>query len=437
MNRAVSVLVFLALITGGTDLRARRHRRPGRRVSLRVTPVVRAVRAVSPAVVNIFTLKVIRENPFAALDPDISSPFVIERKGVSLGSGVIIDPRGYAVTNEHVLSRAVDVKVQLADGREYHASIVAADKRFDLAVLKIKTDHPLPFAKMGTSSDLMPGETVIAIGNPFGLSHTVSVGVVSALHRRIRYQGRIYEDFIQTDAAINPGNSGGPLVNILGEVIGINSAVRRNASGIGFAIPIDRVKQALADLLRYGKVRRGYLGMAVDAYMGPGLLVRNVVPGGPAHRAGIRIGDIILKVRGKKVRSLQEFNAVVQAMIPGEKVPFTLKRGRVTVRVGVLTPAIAWKTLQLQLGIRFGEASKLADRYHLAVRRGVVLTYVRRDGPAWATGLRPGDVILEANGTPVPNLAALYRLSPTILGNPSLTMIIQRGRNLYRATVPF
>ncbi len=226
-------------------------------------------------------------------------------------------------------------------------------------------------------------------------------------------------------------------MNILGEVIGINSAVRRNASGIGFAIPVDRVKQAITDLLRYGRVRRGYLGMTVDAYMGPGLLVRNVVPGGPAAKAGVHIGDIILKVRGKKVRSIQEFNAVVQAMIPGERVSFTLRRKRVVIRVGVLTPAMAWKTLQLQLGIRFGDASKLAGRYRLATRRGVVLTYVRRDGPAWATGLRPGDVILEANGKQVPNLAALYQLSPSILGNASITMIIQRGQNLYRATVPF
>ncbi len=407
--------------------------------SARVTRVVLAVRRVGPAVLNIFTRKIVRSNPFGiGVDPGADMPFVTTRKVTSLGSGVIIDSRhGYAVTNEHVLSRAIDIKVQLADNRVFPARLVGADRRFDIAVLKIETNSRLPSARLGTSSDLMPGETAIAIGNPYGLSHTVSVGVISALHRRLKIRGRIYEDFIQTDAAINPGNSGGPLLNVLGEVIGINSAIHRGGSGIGFAIPIDRIKQAIADLLRYGKVRKAYLGMTLKPYRGPGLLVTALDPKGPAARAGIHVGDVVLAVRGKALLSQQDLTDAVSRMIPGERIPFRLRKGRVMVRVSAIKPYIAWRNFQLDLGLRFADASVKAQAMRLATRTGAVITYVRRDGPAWSIGLRPGDVILEINGHTVRTLNDLYRHAINIRLNSSLTMIIQRGTKLYRATMAY
>jgi len=231
---------------------------------LRLTPVVKAVRKVSPAVINIYTKKAVKSNPFGHRKNTFKNGapnYYRRRQNVqSLGSGVIIHPKGYAVTNEHVVTKATQIHVQLADKRTFSAKTIGAARRFDLAVLKVNATKNLPYASMGRSSDLMPGETVIAIGNPFGLSHTVSTGVISALKRRLKIKNRIYEDFIQTDTAINPGNSGGPLLNIVGDLIGINTAIHKGGRGIGFAIPIDRVRQAVKDLLRYGRVRGGGLG---------------------------------------------------------------------------------------------------------------------------------------------------------------------------------
>ncbi len=443
MKKLVLSAMFLAVMSLPQTTRARRHDRrnetttvrPG--FSPRVTRVVLAVKRVGPAVINIFTTKLVRSNPFGmGITPEFEAPFVTTRKVTSLGSGLIIDPRGYAVTNEHVLSRAIDIKVQLSDNRVFPARLIGADRRFDLAVLKIRAAHSLPAAPLGTSSDLMPGETAIAIGNPFGLSHTVSVGVVSALHRRLKIRGRLYEDFIQTDAAINPGNSGGPLLNVLGEVIGINSAIHRGGSGIGFAIPIDRVKQAVADLLRYGKVRPAYLGVTVSPYRGPGLLVTAIDRNGPAARAGIRMGDVILSVRGKYLRTQSDFTDAVSRMIPGERISFKLRRGSAVVKVGVLAPHIAWRNFQLDLGLRFADASLKAASMRLAAKRGAVITYVRRNGPAWNIGLRRGDVVLELNGHSIQTVADLYKQAVGLRVGSSVTMVIQRGNNLYRAIIP-
>jgi len=232
----------------------------------RKTPVVIAVSKVSPAVVNISSEYQLRNrpNPFGFdLDPffdnffkDFFDPYVPrQQKRYSLGSGVIIDgKRGYILTNSHVVEKTTKIKITLKDGRQFDGHLVGADPDSDLAVVKIESDNPLPSIKMGNSDDLMIGETVIAIGNPFGFSHTVTTGVISALGRSIRTSDTIYRDFIQTDASINPGNSGGPLLNINGELIGINTAIYAKAQGIGFAIPINKARRIIKDLIRFGEV---------------------------------------------------------------------------------------------------------------------------------------------------------------------------------------
>lgn len=406
---------------------------------LRITPVVKAVKRVSPAVVNIFTQKQVYTNPFGRSPyyRGYQTPYYLRRKVRSLGSGVIINGAGYAVTNEHVVTRATEIRVQLADKRVFKAKVIGADRRFDLAVIKILTRSRLPYAVMGKSSDLMAGETVIAIGNPFGLSHTVSVGVISALKRRLRIKTRVYEDFIQTDAAINPGNSGGPLLNILGQLVGINTAIHKGGRGIGFAIPVDRVKQAVKDLLRYGRVRGGYLGISVRPYRGYGLWVTSVAPNGPAARAGIRAGDVILKVRRQNIKTGQDFTGAVSRMIPGERVRFKLRRGIVNVKVGAYSPKIAWNHFQLRLGVRVADALKNRKRYRLRATRGVVLTWVRQGGLAYNTGLRARDVILSLNQYATYNLSQLYGVTARLRVGTSLVMTVQRGTGMYRLTLNY
>ena len=287
--------------------------------------IVIAVEKASPAVVNISTEQIHKEGyPFSmdSGDPYLDQFFQDffrsfaprEYKTQSLGSGVIISPEGYILTNEHVVSHATRIKVRLINQKEYPAALVGSDPKSDLAVLRLQTDAPLPFIRMGRSDDLMIGETVIAIGNPFALSHTVTTGVISALNRSIRTEGRVYEDFIQTDASINPGNSGGPLINLRGEVVGINTAISREGQGIGFAIPSNMAKDILPQLMTSGHVVRSYIGLWPKALLpevaaelglesGKGAVVDRVIPGGPAHVGGIQNGDIVLSFDGQEIDS--------------------------------------------------------------------------------------------------------------------------------------
>ena len=249
----------------------------------RRSPVVAVVESAGPAVVNIGAEVVTNQNPFGR-GGEGEDPFWRNfggrqraQRAQSLGSGVIIDASGLVLTNEHEVAAATEITVTLADRRAFKAEVVGADPQFDVAVLKILDATDLPVAKLGSSKDLMPGEPLVAIGNPFGLSNSVTTGVVSALHRSIESDERAYEDFIQTDAAINPGNSGGALLNIMGELIGINTAIYRSGSGIGFAIPIDRATAVVQEVLRYGEVRPAFTGLIIDAESTPGARVAAVV----------------------------------------------------------------------------------------------------------------------------------------------------------------
>src|SRR5881397_2836057 len=307
--------------------------------------VVEAVEKASPAVVNVSTEQIVERHaspfPFPQ-DPffeeffrDFVDPRPRRFKTTSLGSGVIVAADGTIMTNVHVVQRASRIQVTLIDQREFDAKLVGADADSDIAVLRVKAGGALPTVTLGTSTGVMIGETVIAIGNPFGLSHTVTTGVVSALDRSLRSEERTYADFIQTDASINPGNSGGPLLDIRGELIGINTAIYGKAQGIGFAIPIDRARRVMRDLVSYGEVRRPWLGLVVQdltpelaQHFGTtkGVVVAEIEAESPAVSAGLTRGDVIVRVDGRDVHSREEFEQRIEAHGEGEHATLTLRR---------------------------------------------------------------------------------------------------------------
>ncbi|HHP51284.1 MAG TPA: PDZ domain-containing protein [Moorella mulderi] len=262
-----------------------------------------------------------------------------------LGSGFIISPDGYILTNQHVIQGATQVKVTVIGfDKPFPARVVGADAQLDLAVLKINADRPLPYLALGDDSQVRVGDWVVAIGNPYGLDHTVTVGVVSAKGRPIDVQGRHYENLLQTDASINPGNSGGPLLNLKGEVIGINTAIKADAQGIGFAIPSSTVKPVLNDLMTKGKIARPWLGVMLTSLTpevaeflglpGPeGALVGEVVAGSPAAEAGLQKYDVILEVDGQKVKDAADLVNKIQSMKIGQKVKLKVFRGGKTLEI--------------------------------------------------------------------------------------------------------
>jgi serine protease Do len=249
-----------------------------------------------------------------------------EFKVPSLGSGFVISADGYIVTNNHVVEDVDEIEVGFADGSEYEAEVVGRDPATDIALIRVKAENGLPSLPLGDSRELRPGDWVIAIGNPFGLEHTVTAGIVSALHRRNLGAGR-YDDFIQTDAAINPGNSGGPLINAAGEVVGINTAIRQGANTIGFAVPINMAKDVLPSLRASGFVTRGWLGVviqritpelqeAMELESDAGALVSRVDPKGPAKKAGIERGDVIIRFNDSPIEEMDELPRIVAATKP-------------------------------------------------------------------------------------------------------------------------
>jgi serine protease Do len=425
--------------------------------------VVKVVEKVGPAVVNINTEEIIRErvNPFRGFSSpmfdeffrDFFEPFM-ERdyKRQSLGSGVIIDPKGYILTNEHVVSRATSIRVILIDNREFEAQLIGADARSDLAVIKIEGEKELPYIEMGHSDDLMPGETVIAIGNPFGLSHTVTTGIISALHRSIKGgKGRIYSDFIQLDASINPGNSGGPLLNINGELIGINTAIYQEAQGIGFAIPIDRAKRIVDDLINYGQVEDIWLGIMVqdinpeiiDRFQYPynyGVIISRVSKGSPGQEARLQAGDIIQQIEGQKIRSSEQYLDLISSYTINDKIPLTyFRQGQVhnTTLVARSMPlALVEEVARELIGVSVARISLAAKlRYRLYTTKGVVISQVESGSPADKIGIKPGDVIRQINSLRIENLQDFKKAITSLGDSNSLLLLIQRGPNGYYITL--
>jgi len=435
----------------------------GQEVSRR-TPVVVAAEKAGPAVVNISTEQIIvrRGDPFLEFrDPffdqffrDFYDRFSAPRrfKTHSLGSGVLIDGDGYVVTNEHVVRRASRIHVTLADGSKYEGRALSADAESDLALIKLKADKPLPALKLGRSDDLMIGETVIALGNPFGLENSVTVGVVSAKNRSVTLNGReAYAGLIQTDAAINPGNSGGALVNIRGELIGINVAIRADAQGIGFAIPVDRVRQVVKALFNYRLIKKTYIGVrgrdvtpddVAKARLPSrgGVMVTGVDPGSPAARAGIRAGDVVVAVDGAPVADMVQFFKRMLPKAVGDAASLSLLRGgkRLACRVTVAaapTPSGA-ELARARLGVSLQPmTADLARSFGFREPAGLIVTAVRKGGPADAAGLERGDVLLRLGGVPVNNLDQVAVVLEQVEDDAIGALIARRGR-LYRAILP-
>jgi len=410
--------------------------------------VVQAVEKASPAVVNVSTEQIVeqRGSPFPfPQDPffeeffrDFVDPRPRRFKTTSLGSGVIVAADGTIMTNVHVIERASRVHVMLNDQREFDATLVGADADADIAVLRVKAGGDLPHIPFGTSADLMIGETVIAIGNPFGLSHTVTTGVVSAVGRSLRDEERTYTDFIQTDASINPGNSGGPLLDIKGELIGINTAIYGKAQGIGFAIPVDRAQRVMKDLVSYGEVRHAWVGLVVQnltpdlaQHFGVrrGVVVAQVEPKSPAEAAGIARGDAVTKVDGREVASREEFEQRIEDHAEGDRLTLTLRReGRdEDVRLAAATfptaraDELAWQLLGLQ-------AAGAED--------GLVVSRVRPGSPAARIGVQRGDRLLGLGGTPLRSVAELRRKMIELRSARSVLLSVGRGPYQYNVNVP-
>ena len=427
----------------------------------RRTPIVTAIEHAGPAVVNIFTEEAPRQmkNPFRDFMGDrlfekFFDDFYQQRESGrrSLGSGVIIDPKGYILTNEHVVARAVRVKVTLIDNREFEGKVVGADIKSDLAVIKIDPDRPLPYVKMGRSDDLMIGETVVAIGNPFGLKHTVTTGIISALDRTIHASERqVFNDFIQVDASINPGNSGGPLLNINGSLIGINTAIFKEGQGIGFAIPIDNARRIVDDLLQYGTVRRGWLGVSVQnltpkvaRHFGlghvHGVLVTNVFRKSPAKRAGLQPGDVLLSIDDHEIADKPDYFRQIASYTVDDRFQLGYlregRRRRVDVHISPVSPDAAGEMAKQWLGVSVRDINwKHAKRYNIMARNGVVVTKVRQSGPSREVGILPGDVIRQMNESKIRNMEEFNKAILEAGKLNSVLLLVQRGRNSYYVTL--
>jgi serine protease Do len=419
----------------------------------RRTPVVIAVESAAPATVNITSTQVVvdQSNPFMRGDPifdEFFSRFMNPRTSTaqSLGTGVIINRDGFVLTNEHVLAGATQIRVGLSDGRQFDAELVGGDPASDLAVVRVKTKDPLPTPKLGDSDDLMIGESVIAIGNPFGLNHTVTTGVLSAVNRSIRGDGREYRGFLQTDASINPGNSGGPLLNMDGEVIGINTAILGNAQGIGFAIPVNRARRIVEDLIRHGEVQSTWLGLwlqeltpalreAMGSAQDTGVLVSKVFEGTPAASAGVQRGDILLSLDGTPLHSRRDFYEVGHSVTVGDRVKLVLERAGKKLELSVsaerFPEARADELAQVLLGLDLADRTPaLAKQFGFRSERGLVVQRVVPHSAAEERGLRAGDLVLQLGPDRVDDRVALRKAIPKLLGQDGVVIVVQRGRAL-------
>jgi len=373
----------------------------------------------------------------------------------SLGSGVIVDPSGIALTNAHVVERATEIELVTAEGKKHKAKIVGIDKRTDLAVLRLQGGGPYPAAVLGDSDKVKVGDWVLAIGSPFGLQQTVTAGIISAKGRSIG-QGP-FDDFLQTDAAINPGNSGGPLVNMSGEVVGINSAILSRSGGnvgIGFSIPSNMAKRIYTELVARGKITRGWLGVSIQPLTPElaksfglkepkGVLVADVVKDSPADKAGIVSGDVLMEFDGKKVDAPQDLQKVVAVTAPGKGVPIKVwrEKGEKTLEIKVgetpedtaqLEPSTKGKSL---LGLETRPITpEIARQLNLRTTEGVVVARVDEDGPAAEAGLQRGDVIREINRQRIRSAQDYERATQGIKSGDRVTVLLQRGQqSLYVA----
>ncbi|HVN24596.1 MAG TPA: DegQ family serine endoprotease [Syntrophorhabdales bacterium] len=416
------------------------------------------VKEVSPSVVNISTTTVVKGmdqgerfmGPFREFfGEDFFEKFFgdhpqREFKQRSLGSGFIIDKEGYILTNNHVVEKASAIKVRLKDGKEYDAKVVGKDSKTDIAVIKISTKNGVTVAPLGDSDKLEVGEWVLAVGNPFGLEHTVTAGIVSAKGRVIG-QGP-YDDFIQTDASINPGNSGGPLFNLKGEVVGINTAIVSGGTGIGFAIPINLAKSLLPQLKSKGKVVRGWLGVVIQKVTpelaksfnlkeSEGALVSDVMEDSPASKADIHRGDVIISFDGNRIKEMEQLPKLVAGTEVGKKVKLGLIRDGKNIEVDITVGELKDEKREAR------EAPETEKNYGLVVqnitpeiarhlnlkdRRGVIVTDIQPGSPAENADLRAGDIIAEINKKPVRNVVDFKEIMKSANLKNGIVILVKR-----------
>jgi serine protease Do len=411
---------------------------------------INLVKNVTPSVVNISTVgkkKLVR--PFFEASPFFED-FFGERGGrpqyrreSSLGSGFIINKDGYIVTNDHVVRDAETIQVKLSNESVYTGKVIGSDPKTDIAVIKITSKEPLQAAVFGDSNKLQVGQWAVAIGNPFGLDRTVTVGVVSATGRS-NMGIETYEDFIQTDASINPGNSGGPLLNVYGEVIGINTAIVAAGQGIGFAIPVNMAKQVVDQLIAKGNVSRGWMGISIQTVTDDmarsfglpktyGALVNDVVPSGPAAKAGIMQGDVITGFAGNSIKDVRQLQRVVAETPVGKRVEVEIYRDGKPLKVFVTTapaesaPVQAQSPTEREAGPLGLSVAELGAAQRARGLTGVVVTDLEVGGIAEDSGIQRGDVIMSVNQKKVRNLAEYQRAMKDAESRGAATLLIRRG----------
>jgi serine protease Do len=415
---------------------------------------------VRPSVVNISTVSTVRMSQDSFGDPFFNDDFYQRFFGVpkqqmkrqSLGSGFIVSPDGYILTNNHVVDKADEITVKLYNQKEYKAKVIGTDKETDLAVIRIDTKGLTPIL-MGDSDKINVGDWVVAVGSPFGLEQTVTQGIISA-------KGRIigagpYDDFLQTDAAINPGNSGGPLISMDGEVIGINTAISSTSGGyegVGFAMPINMAKKSYSDIISKGKVVRGWLGVVIQELtpelakhfrVSEGVLVSQVYTGSPAEAAGLKRGDVIVEISGKKISKYRELQSIIAGETVGDTVPLKIVRdgGEMSVSVKVAERSAQQLAEDQQkqgteesktgLGIVASDISaETAERYGITTKQGVIVLQVDENSAADAAGIMAGDVIHEMNGKPVKDMGDFDRIAGQVKKGSQVVLLIERGNTM-------
>jgi len=451
------------------------------------TSFAQVAQSIKPAAVNIATVRITdrRNSPheffygdpqeffkrFFKKNPWHPPPKSNKYREEGLGSGVLIDPDGFVLTNAHVVSNAEKVTVTLNSGEQYAGEVIGIDQRTDMAVVKVKAISPLPYAHLGNSSDLRVGNWVVAIGSPFGLEQTVTTGIISAIRQSLVIEGKQFRDMIQTDAAINRGNSGGPLLNIHGEVVGINTAIYAPTgvfSGVGFAIPVNRIKNILKDLIEKGRVVRSWLGVEiakVDEVIAKqfglkkaeGALINNVFDGTPANKVGLKRGDIVIKFNGKKISNVIDLPDLVSSTPPKTKVDIEIIREGKTKILSLVTEEMPEtsssfersqkkkkskkvSTLEWLDAIFSDNSERLTQSFDIPddAPRGVVLQEMSSAGKASQIGLREGDLIVGINKYKTPTSATLKTAIKSIKIEEGVVFdIFRQGQSFYLSYKPF